>query len=111
MTIKEKLSNYNPRSCWNKGVKRYAEEILEQLEEYNLEITEKNMLNGAADWKEYSEGGCSLIMDEHIARRVCTPTEYWATSCGQKQPNKRETWLDVQARALYQAARLLIRLK
>ena len=62
------------------------------------------MLNGARDWNEYSCGGCSAIYDEHIARRLCTPSELRRTYYGNRRPNNRETWLDVQARALFQAA-------
>lgn len=35
--------------------------------------------------------------------RVCTPSELKRTDGGMNAPNSRETWLDVQARALYQA--------
>ena len=65
------------------------------------------LLNGAQDWQEYSDGGCSLIYDGDIAARVCTPSEYKRSHGGERYPNSRETWLDVQARALSQAARLV----
>ena len=61
------------------------------------------LLNGARDWREYSYGGCALIYDGDIAARVCTPSELRRTHGGQRDPNPRETWLDVQARALCQA--------
>ena len=35
--------------------------------------------------------------------RVCTPSELKRTDGGMNNPNSRETWLDVQSRALYQA--------
>ena len=108
--IFEKIENINPRSAWNRGVVRYAMELINSIE-VGEEITEKKMLNGAKDWKEYSEGGCALIYDELICRRLCTPSEIKKTKDGKRRPNKQETWLDTQARALYQAARLIMKIK
>lgn len=84
--IREVIKNKPARSTWEYGVKVYALELLEGLEEKvngeyinreDLEspaLLKKALLNGAADWSQYS----------------------W------------ETWLDVQTRALYQAARWII---
>lgn len=66
------------------------------------------MLNGARDWSEYSYGGCSLIYDGDIAERLCTPGELKRTRHGERRPNSREGWLDVQARALSQACSRVI---
>lgn len=101
---KEKLS-----SAWKRGVIQYAFEILDSMGD--REITEKNLLGGAKDWKQYSEGGCSLIYDIDICHRLCTPSEIKKTKDGWHCPNKYETWIDVQARALYQAARLIMKIK
>lgn len=101
------------RSAWTHGVKLYAFELISHLAEEVPEtdlIPEKidaAMLNGARDWYQYSEGGCACVYDEHIARRLCTPSELKRTYYGAKDPNPRETWLDVQARALFQAAHLI----
>ena len=65
------------------------------------------MLNGAQDWKQYSWGGSSLIYDSDIAQQLCAPWELKKTDNGRKAPNKNEQWLDVQARALFQAAYLI----
>ena len=65
------------------------------------------MLNGARSWHDYSWGGCSLIYDRDIANRVCTISELKKTDNGTKRPNRREEWLDVQARALHQAEMLI----
>ena len=108
--IFERIAHLNPRSAWNRGVMRYALELINTVE-IGKEITEKNLLNGAKDWKEYSEGGCALIYDELICRRLCTPSEINKTRNGERKPNKYETWMDVQARALYQAARLIMKIK
>lgn len=103
----------NPRSAWNKGVKLYALEILECLPynvEYgSIESLKADALNGAQDWREYSWGGCSLIYNQDIAERLCTPSELKKTRNGERRPNSREDWLDVQARALYQAFALIRR--
>ena len=97
------------KSAWTKGVELYASEFVEFLEENNLEATEENLLNGAKDWREHSYGGCSLIYDYQIAKRLCSPSELKKVRGGDRQPNGRDTWLDCQARALYQAARIVLR--
>lgn len=108
--IFEKIVYLNPRSAWNRGVMRYALELVNSID-VGEEITEKRLLNGAKDWKEYSEGGCSLIDDELICSRLCTPSEIKKTHNGERRPNKQENWLDVQTRALYQAARMIMKIK
>lgn len=112
------IENRKARSAWDKGVTAYALELLEDLTEYGY--AELNglatpdgrtltaaMLNGASDWSQYSWGGSSLIYDSDIAERLCTPSELKRTKGGECRPNSREQWLDVQARALYQAAQLI----
>ena len=66
-------------------------------------------LDGAADWSQYSWGSCSLIYDSDIAERLCCPSELKKTRNGERRPNSREEWLDVQARALRQAANRVCR--
>jgi len=97
------------RSAWGRGVRAYALEMIEGAEgELSSAADLKNeLLIGAANWREYSYGGCSLIYDSEIAERLCAPGEYRKTREGQRAPNARETWLDVQARALGQAATLI----
>ena len=97
------------RSAWAKGVKEYALELLGWMDE-DSEFQEEALLVGAKDWKGYSYGGCSLIYDTDIAERLCSPAEYRRTEGGAKAPNRLETWLDVQARALAQAAYLLCKM-
>lgn len=43
-----------------------------------------------------------------ICARLATPSEQRAKKNGELPPNKRETWLDTQARALYQACEMII---
>lgn len=110
------------RSAWARGVRAYAAELcgnLRRAATYAAEagtpspLTDREtvraaLLNGARDWSEYSWSGCALIYDGHIAARVCTPSELRRTHGGQRDPNPRETWLDVQARALYQAGAVVL---
>lgn len=119
-TLREKLAEQPARSAWSKGVKEYADELLEtfaETVEYYDERGEQSptlcpatLLNGADDWAQYSWGGSSLVYDCDIAERLCTPSELKRTKNGERRPNSREEWLDVQARALHQAAGLLLRL-
>ena len=97
-------------SKWNDGVELYAEELREFLADNGLEATEQNMLNGADDWEQYSYGGSSLIYDQDIAERLCSPSELKRKKSGDLPPSSRESWLDCQARALLQAARLIAKI-
>lgn len=113
------LEAQKDRSAWSRGVKAYALELVEELEEraaYEGRNPEPGkecrewMLNGAQDWNQYSWGGSSLIYDADIAERLCTPSELKKTRNGERRPNSREEWLDTQARALFQACNLVSRL-
>lgn len=109
--ITNKLNATKARSAWKMGVKDYALEMVESAE---VELTPENakaaLLNGAKDWSQYSHGGCAAIYDADIAERLCTPSELKKKKSGDLQPNTRENWLDVQARALFQAFNLINRL-
>ena len=110
------------RSAWDKGKKLYALELLDELAEAieggyfdPANITDRaalkaQMLNGADSWSQYSYGGSALIYDGDIAERLCSPSEYKRSREGERRPNSREEWLDVQARALSQAANMIMRL-
>ena len=118
-TIREAIANRKTRSAWERGVVAYTDEIIDTISNYddrteidedsicNSRMFERAALNGASDWSEYSAGGCSMIYDGDIAARLCAPYELKLTRNGERRPNRRETWLDVQARALFQAARLV----
>lgn len=118
MTKKELLNAIDSRaarSAWDKGVKLYAYELAEELEiadDAELikgeNISKEILLNGADDWNQYSWGGSSLIYDYDIAVRLCTPSELKKTRDAERRPNSREEWLDVQARALNQACRIIL---
>ena len=98
-------------SKWQQGVNIYADELQEFLQENKLDATLENMLNGARNWKEYSYGGSSLLYDADIADRLATPSEIKLQTRKDglsDMANSRETWLDVQARALHQASIIVI---
>ena len=101
------------RSAWERGVHAYAVELVESLDDSadlsNETLLLKALLNGASDWRQYSEGGCSLVYDSDIAERLCSPSELKRCKGGERQPNARENWLECQARALAQAASLVRR--
>lgn len=109
------------RSAWDKGVTVYALELLGDLAESadggyidaddlaSRRLVVRAMLNGASDWGQYSWGGSSLIYNGDIAARLCCPSELRKTRNGERRPNGQEEWLDVQARALSQAAARALR--
>lgn len=111
--IKTIIESANARSAWTRGVKAYALDLIAELPanvDYgSAESLQADMLNGARDWNQYSWGGCALVYDEDIARRLCTPSELKKTRNGERRPNSREEWLDTQARALYQASAAIVR--
>ena len=117
----QSIESEKQRSAWDKGVTQYALEMVGQLGEQinggyfeELDLTESKkvraaLLNGAANWSQYSWGGCSLIYNSDIAERLCSPSELKKTRNGERRPNSREEWLDTQARALFQAANRVCR--
>lgn len=119
--IRQEIESKKTRSAWDKGVKEYALELLEDMESERNAAKETDMtvypatleaelLNGAMNWKQFSWGGCALIYDAAIAERLCSPSEYKRSREGERRPNSREEWLDVQAMALSQAANMIMRL-
>ena len=113
--ISKAIKERKVRSAWDKGVKLYAQELLADVKENRKlgendelkNVTKDELLNGADDWQEYSEGGCSLIYDGDICERLCPPSVQRKKKDGELPPNSRENWIDVQARALRQASHLL----
>lgn len=105
----------NARSAWDRGVAKYALDIISDLKERGInEVTPesplflKQCLNGAESWQQYSNGGCSLISDYDIVTRLGTQSERYKFHYGNlERPNSRESWIQCQGRALEQAFRLL----
>ena len=110
--LRKLVAEFSNRSAWKKGVKKYADELLDNLEEEaqingRLPKNEKElkewMLNGAMDWEDYSYRGYALKLDSQIAWRLCNPSELKKKEGGRLAPNRREGWLDLQTKALRDA--------
>lgn len=118
VNVRKVIESTALRSAWDRGVQAYALELLDNYDEYvkysanNREdipaLSENTLLNGATDWMQYSWDGCSLIYNSDIAKRLCNPSELKRCKGGERNPNSREGWLDVQARALRQAFASLV---
>lgn len=116
--IRARLEAVKTRSCWDRGVKGFALNLLRSyidICEYCdnngrpiPELNEETLLNGADDWNACCYGGGALIYDGDVAKNLCTPSELKRTDNGNKAPNDREGWQDVQARAYFQAYRMLM---
>lgn len=121
------------RSKWDRAVWEDAEEMIAEAIENMKETPEEAPQNLTAltaellnvsistlkDWggddghngirslyqcaHESSWGGSHLCYNSDIARHYCTPSELKRSRDGARNPNSREQWLDVQARAIYQA--------
>lgn len=104
------------RSKWENGVRSLALTIVGDYEANEpgtvceLGELENTLLNGAANWSAYCYGGELLIYDMEIAELLCSPSELRRCTAKNgflKDPNRREIWMDVQARAAAQAWRLI----
>ena len=111
--IRKEIEASDARSAWQRGVRTYAVELFDEMTEHRHlkdtdlltdKVTEKELLNGADDWSQYSYGGCAEIYDGDICERLCSTSVVQKKREGELPPNRTETWLDVQARALKQAA-------
>lgn len=122
------LEGRTDRSAWDRAVTEDAIDLLDTVNDRCEQVTRQFaeteegsaahvhdlfvsrvslmdiMKNGAESWHDYSWGGCGLIYDGDIAEHYCTPSELKKVHGGERRPNSREEWLDVQARALRQAA-------
>ena len=102
----ENMKKRFARSAWDKGVYDYAFDILEPLCDELENVKADTLMNGASSWKDYSYGGCALICDDDIAKRMCTPSEYkkYLNAGPNSKLSDSDYWLgNVQTRALFQA--------
>ena len=101
------------KTAWKCGVIAYAHELAEEAARSTWvkrpKTIEEALLNGAPSWHDYSYGGNSLIYDADIAERLCYPSQPKRSLNGKRKPYRCKRWLDVQARALRQAAIVLIK--
>jgi len=110
----KKLDTVKTRSAWDRGVLGYAQEIVDVYGDDDIQSVD-DVLNYSRDKHEslysvakwQSEGGCFEIYDEKIAERLCTPSEFkrahYKDGSMKQMANARESWLDVQTRAVFQA--------
>lgn len=107
----KKVQQVKTRGALGAGRKEYAIELVETLEctdvPRDFKTLRKLLLNGAQDWEQYSYGGCSLIYDEDICRRICTERVQKHKHYGELQPDGGRTWLDLQAAVLGEAFRMV----
>ena len=116
----ECLQERKAKNAWGRGVNEYAADLLTSLQEITTQdldrvrglkldlAVERLLLNGARDWHEFSECGCSLTYDRDICDRVCSPSVAKRYQHGVLPPSNVETWLGTQARALAQAAQWIV---
>lgn len=110
-------SEYNyARSYWRRGVIDTALDLIDDIDGEDLlklflpstrNERREILLGGYQDEKKYSYDGNMLCYDTQIAKRYYTPSELKKKKGGILEPNKKESWLDVQARGIYQAMILI----
>ena len=69
-----------------------------------------NELENRVDRSAWDKGVTEYAYDCDIAERLCNPSELKTKRGGELKPNSCEEWLDVQARALFQACNRIMRL-
>ena len=113
------LIQEKPRSAWTRGVNNIAMDIVSEILE-NADGNDAPHFNRVEDFarhfynvslREAVDGGCFLVYDYDIAENFCTPSELKRVKNGERNPNSRETWLDVMYRGAYQAIRHIISLQ
>lgn len=95
------------RSQWDKGVHVLAYDMLERLDDDNIDIdiktAKEQLLAGADNWVQASEGACFYVYNDDICSLLCPPSVQKRYDYGAKEPSKNQTWIDLQAVALNQA--------
>ena len=113
------LIQEKPRSAWARGVNNVAMDIVSEILE-NADGNDAPHFKRVDDFskhfygvslREAVDGGCFLIYDYDIAENFCTPSELKRVKNGERNPNSRESWLDVMYRGAYQAIRHIITLQ
>lgn len=81
------LSGLKLRSTWDRGVRAYALDLLEDVKDSDLEKAtdreglEKLLLNGARNWEHFSCGGCALAYVGDIEERLFPPSQRNRVRC------------------------------
>lgn len=113
-TLRGLVSSSPARSAWSRGVRAYALDLIDNIEElsnYNinnygeyLAISEEVALNGAGCWSNYAAGGCGLVYTSAILERLCTASELRRLS---RSGRSDIDAIEIEGRALFQAWRLI----
>ena len=104
MKAKEIIEKLESLKTPQKGVLHYAFFIMSKFDRETEIESETTLLNGAKNWKQASCSGGFYVNDEVIALTLCNNSELRMT----RRPNRDETWLGIQARALFQASKLIL---
>lgn len=111
LQLKDKVNALKRRSKFGKGVKLYMLDILENLKETEkdtLNYCEYNAFNGLDDAQTASISGNFLVNDIDIMNRLLTKSEL------KRYENSYiyhgQTWLELQAYAIYLAYKELYRM-
>lgn len=103
----KQIEQWKPRSAWDKGVKELMFMIVEHecrdfIDDFKTIDTHKidELISLAKEW---SYNGELWIYDQQLAEQFCTPSELKRVKGGKFPPNSKEQWVDLQARACYQA--------
>lgn len=116
--LRDELYATPAETVWRSGVRSYAVELftdvaeargLNIFDDVTVEITETELLNGADNWLHFSKGGCALVFNEDICRRLYgnkTHEKFFKSkNTSQNQPD----WIELQAKALESAAKLVMK--
>lgn len=108
-TLRGLVSSSSARSAWSRGVRAYALDLLDNIEEMSnygeyLAISEGVALNGAGCWSNYAAGGCGLVYTSAILERLCTASELRRLN---RSGRSDIDAIEIEGRALLQAWRLI----
>ncbi len=118
--LKYEITCLETSSAWNHGVLKYALDLAENLEKHYkcnphyVPQTEEELreiiLSGTRDFEQYSNAGMSLTDKEEVIKRLCGTSMSDKYKSTKLEPNEHEDWYEVQARALNQAYRVIVKL-
>lgn len=113
-TLRASVEAFRPRSAWSRGVRAYALDLIDSIEEMSnyemnnygeyLAISEEVALNGADCWSNYAAGGCGLVYTSAILERLCTASALRRLS---RSGRCDIDAIEIEGRALSQAWQLL----
>lgn len=113
-TLRASVESFRPRSAWSRGVRAYALDLIDNIEELSnyefnnygeyLAISEDVALNGAGCWSNYAAGGCGLVYTSAILKRLCTASELRRLN---RSGRSDIDAIEIEGRALFQAWQLI----